>query len=217
MSQTEWPTFERVPAVAFVDVDGTLLAQTTTYLFARILYRRGLIRRSFFLRALYHGLQHRFGRLDYGRLIAIGLNSIAKTGNGDRARIVITRPGDPATVDLPELFRYAHDTRGDRARPAVAARSRPRLLRRRKTLLGRSMGPVARRQYGRCRRLRRQLERSGITGKSRPGRRRPAPRSPASARPNKRLGRRAPEKTASRKTRQRAGSASRSCARNLTP
>jgi HAD superfamily hydrolase (TIGR01490 family) len=78
MSQTEWPTFERVPAVAFVDVDGTLLAQTTTYLFARILYRRGLIRRSFFLRALYHGLQHRFGRLDYGRLIAIGLNSISR-------------------------------------------------------------------------------------------------------------------------------------------
>ena len=70
MSQTEWPTFERAPAVAFVDVDGTLLAQTTTFLFARILYRRGWIRRSFFLRALYHGLQHRFGRLDYGRLIA---------------------------------------------------------------------------------------------------------------------------------------------------
>jgi HAD superfamily hydrolase (TIGR01490 family) len=78
MRQTEWPTFERVPTVAFVDVDGTLLAQTTTYLFARILYRRGLIRRSFFLRALYHGLQHRFGRLDYGRLIAIGLKSIAR-------------------------------------------------------------------------------------------------------------------------------------------
>jgi HAD superfamily hydrolase (TIGR01490 family) len=78
MSQTEWPTFDRPPAVAFVDVDGTLLAQTTTYLFARILYRRGWIRRSFFLRALYHGLQHRFGRLDYGRLIAIGLNNIAR-------------------------------------------------------------------------------------------------------------------------------------------
>jgi HAD superfamily hydrolase (TIGR01490 family) len=77
MSQTEWPTFERVPAVAFVDVDGTLLAQTTTFFFARILYRRGWIRRSFFLRALYHGLQHRFGRLDYGRLIAIGMNYIS--------------------------------------------------------------------------------------------------------------------------------------------
>ena len=77
MSQTEWPTFERAPAVAFVDVDGTLLAQTTTFLFARILYRRGWIRRSFFLRALYHGLQHRFGRLDYGRLIAIGLTYIS--------------------------------------------------------------------------------------------------------------------------------------------
>src|SRR5438552_16859336 len=78
MSQSEWPTFKVPPAVAFVDVDGTLLAQTTTFLFARILYRRGLIRRSFFLRALYHGLQHRLGRLDYGRLIEIGLNYITR-------------------------------------------------------------------------------------------------------------------------------------------
>ncbi len=78
MSDSVWPTFERAPAVAFVDVDGTLLAQTTTFLFARILYRRGLIRRSFFLRALYHGMQHRFGRLDYGRLINIGLTQIAR-------------------------------------------------------------------------------------------------------------------------------------------
>ena len=78
MSQTNWPTFESTPAVAFVDVDGTLLAQTTTFLFARILYRKGWIRRSFFLRALYHGLQHRFGRLDYGRLIGIGMSYIAR-------------------------------------------------------------------------------------------------------------------------------------------
>ena len=78
MTTTEWPTFDRPPSVAFVDVDGTLLAQTTTFLFARILYRRGLIRRSFFLRALYHGLQHRFGRLDYGRLIEIGLSYISR-------------------------------------------------------------------------------------------------------------------------------------------
>jgi HAD superfamily hydrolase (TIGR01490 family) len=78
MSQSLWPKFESPPSVAFVDVDGTLLAQTTTYLFARILYQRGLLRRSFFLRALYHGLQHRFGRLDYGRLIEIGLNQIAR-------------------------------------------------------------------------------------------------------------------------------------------
>jgi HAD superfamily hydrolase (TIGR01490 family) len=78
MSASEWPSFDRSPVVAFVDVDGTLLAQTTTFLFARILYRRGWLRRSFFLRSLYHGLQHRFGRLDYGRLIAIGLRSIAR-------------------------------------------------------------------------------------------------------------------------------------------
>jgi HAD superfamily hydrolase (TIGR01490 family) len=71
-----WPHFREPPSVAFVDVDGTLLAHTTTFLFARILYRRGLLRRSFFLRALHHGLQHRFGRLDYGRLIEIGLGYI---------------------------------------------------------------------------------------------------------------------------------------------
>jgi len=73
-----WPNFDQAPALAFVDVDGTLLAQTTTYLFARILRRRGLIRRSFILRALYHGFQHRFGRLDYGRLVTFGLESIAR-------------------------------------------------------------------------------------------------------------------------------------------
>jgi HAD superfamily hydrolase (TIGR01490 family) len=78
MSANAWPVFPEPPAVAFVDVDGTLLAQTTTFLFARILYRRGWIRRSFLLRALYHGLQHRFGRLDYGRLIEIGLNYITR-------------------------------------------------------------------------------------------------------------------------------------------
>lgn len=78
MTSTDWPRFSEPPTVAFVDVDGTLLAQTTTFLFARILYRRGWIRRSFFLRALYHGLQHRFGRLDYGRLIEIGLTYIQR-------------------------------------------------------------------------------------------------------------------------------------------
>ncbi len=87
MSQSEWPTYETPPAVAFIDVDGTLLAHTTTYLFARILYRRGLIRRSFFLRALYHGFQHRFGRLDYGRLIEIGMGYIRRVPIIDLQRI----------------------------------------------------------------------------------------------------------------------------------
>jgi HAD superfamily hydrolase (TIGR01490 family) len=73
----DWPTYETPPAAAFIDVDGTLLAQTTTYLFARILRRRGLLRRSFVLRAIYHGLQHRFGRLDYGKLVNFGLKSIS--------------------------------------------------------------------------------------------------------------------------------------------
>jgi HAD superfamily hydrolase (TIGR01490 family) len=82
-----WPTFDKPPAVAFIDVDGTLLAETTTFLFARILRRRGLIKRSFVLRAMYNGLQHRFGRLDYGRLVAFGLQSIARIPIIDLQRI----------------------------------------------------------------------------------------------------------------------------------
>src|SRR3954451_17718355 len=78
MSQSAWPSFSQPPKAAFVDVDGTLLAETTTFLFARILYRRGLIRRSFLLRALYHGLQHKLGQLDYGRLIAYGRKNISR-------------------------------------------------------------------------------------------------------------------------------------------
>ncbi len=87
MSETIWPVYDQPPSVAFVDVDGTLLAETTTFLFARILQRRGLLRRSFLLRALYHGLQHRLGRLDYGTLIAYGLKSIASIPVVDLERI----------------------------------------------------------------------------------------------------------------------------------
>src|SRR4051794_14216903 len=93
-----WPSFDPPPRVAFFDVDGTLLAETTTYLFAGILRRRGLIRRSFILRALYHGLQHRFGRLDYGRLVAFGLQSIA-------------------SIPVVELERIAYDSFAEQVRP----------------------------------------------------------------------------------------------------
>jgi HAD superfamily hydrolase (TIGR01490 family) len=95
-----WPTFERPPVAAFVDVDGTLLAQTTTFLFARILRRRGLIKRSFVLRAMFHGLQHRFGRLDYGMLIAFGLKSIAR-------------------IPVIELERIAYDNFAEFVRPRL--------------------------------------------------------------------------------------------------
>ncbi len=73
-----WPTFDRPRRRRLwtsTDVTGRRL---TTLLFARILRRRGLINRSFMLRAVFHGLQHRFGRLDYGMLIAFGLKSIAR-------------------------------------------------------------------------------------------------------------------------------------------
>lgn len=95
-----WPRFDRPPSVAFIDVDGTLLAETTTYLFARILMRRGLIRRSSLLRALYHGLQHRFGRLDYGALIAYGLKSIA-------------------TIPVVELERIAYENFAEHVKPRL--------------------------------------------------------------------------------------------------
>jgi HAD superfamily hydrolase (TIGR01490 family) len=84
-----WPSFEVAPRLAFIDVDGTLLAETTTYLFARILRRRGLIKRSFILRALYHGFQHRLGRLDYGRLVGFGLKSISRIPVDDLRRIAL--------------------------------------------------------------------------------------------------------------------------------
>lgn len=100
MTATDWPRFSEPPSVAFVDVDGTLLAQTTTFLFARILYRRGLIRRSFLLRALYHGLQHRFGRLDYGRLIEIGLTYIQR-------------------IPVVELERIAYENFAEHVRPRL--------------------------------------------------------------------------------------------------
>src|SRR5438445_10217680 len=82
-----WPTYDTPPRVAFFDVDGTLLAETTTYLFAHVMLRRGLIGRSFVVRALYHGLQHRFGRLDYGRLVAFGLRNIAEVPVAELERI----------------------------------------------------------------------------------------------------------------------------------
>lgn len=97
---TPWPTFDTPPRVAFVDVDGTLLAETTTYLFARIMRHRGLIRRSFVLRAVYHGLQHKLGRLDYGRLVAFGLRSIA-------------------TIPVVELERIAYENFKDYVKPRL--------------------------------------------------------------------------------------------------
>lgn len=99
-TQRSWPRFDPVPRAAFLDVDGTLLAETTTYLFARILRRRGLIKRSFVLRALYHGLQHRLGRLDYGRLVGFGLKSIA-------------------TIPVVELERIAYDNFVEFVRPRL--------------------------------------------------------------------------------------------------
>lgn len=97
---SHWPRFNPAPPLAFLDVDGTLLAETTTYLFAHILRKRGLIRRSFVLRAMYHGLQHKLGRLDYGRLIAYGLRSIAR-------------------IPVVELERIAHENFAEHVKPRL--------------------------------------------------------------------------------------------------
>lgn len=72
-----WPTFAEPPSAAFFDVDGTLLAETTTVLYAHAMRERGWIGRSFMLRAIYHGLQHRFGRLEYAKLVQFGLTQIS--------------------------------------------------------------------------------------------------------------------------------------------
>ncbi len=73
-----WPSFDQPPSAAFFDVDGTLLAETTTYLYAQVLRERGMIDRSILWPALYHGFQHHFGRLNYGKLVDIGLKSISR-------------------------------------------------------------------------------------------------------------------------------------------
>jgi len=73
---TPWPTLDPAPPVVFLDVDGTLLAETTTFLFAKEMKRRGLLDNGFLIRAMYHGLQHRLGHLDYARLVAFGLRNI---------------------------------------------------------------------------------------------------------------------------------------------
>ena len=64
-----WPRHDPTPAAVFLDVDGTLLPDTTTFLFARHLHEAGLLPRRVLWQSLWHGLQHRAGRLDYARLI----------------------------------------------------------------------------------------------------------------------------------------------------
>ncbi|MDX2039331.1 MAG: HAD-IB family hydrolase [Isosphaeraceae bacterium] len=97
---THWPAYDRPPSVAFFDVDGTLLAETTTYLFAKILHRRGMIDRSFMLRAAYHGLQHKLGRLDYSALVDFGLRRIRN-------------------VPVVELERIAYDNFAENVKPRL--------------------------------------------------------------------------------------------------
>jgi HAD superfamily hydrolase (TIGR01490 family) len=95
-----WPRFDPPPRAAFLDVDGTLLAGTTTFYFAELLRVRGLIEPSYLIRMAYHGLQHRFGRLDYGRLLAFGLQRIRE-------------------IPLPELDALARESFERQVRPRL--------------------------------------------------------------------------------------------------
>lgn len=72
-----WPQYgEQYPDVFFLDVDGTLHPGTTAYLVALEMKRRGMVHGSFFMKSCWYGLQHRFGRLDYGRLLDLALNTL---------------------------------------------------------------------------------------------------------------------------------------------
>lgn len=72
-----WPDFSQDrPDACFLDVDGTLHPGTTAYLLALEMKRRGLVKGHFFRQALWYGLQHRFGRLNYERLIDHALDSL---------------------------------------------------------------------------------------------------------------------------------------------
>ena len=73
-----WPDYpiDNRPDTLFLDVDGTLHPGTTAYLVALEMKRRGLVKGSFFRRAIWFGLQHRFGRLNYEQLIDDALKMI---------------------------------------------------------------------------------------------------------------------------------------------
>ena len=97
---TTWPTFEPSPPVAFLDVDGTLLAETTSYLYAKLLRRRGMLDRSLMLRAAIYGLRHKLGRLDYGSLLDYGFRLIRD-------------------IPLVELERASYENFKDQVRPRL--------------------------------------------------------------------------------------------------
>ncbi len=95
-----WPTFSIPPRVAFLDVDGTLLPATTSFLMAQRLRRLGLLSRGFLLRSVYHGLQHRFGRLQYRRLVGYAIEQLG-------------------SIPLVELERQAYETFKEDVKPRL--------------------------------------------------------------------------------------------------
>jgi HAD superfamily hydrolase (TIGR01490 family) len=68
-----WPRFDRVPRVVFLDVDGTLLPRTTSFLLAARLIRLGHISRRAYTWSAWYGLRHRIGSLDYAGLVRSSL------------------------------------------------------------------------------------------------------------------------------------------------
>lgn len=74
-----WPDFSPDrPDACFLDVDGTLHPGTTAYLLALEMKNRGMLKGSFFRQALWYGIQHRFGRLNYEKLIDHALSALAR-------------------------------------------------------------------------------------------------------------------------------------------
>jgi HAD superfamily hydrolase (TIGR01490 family) len=98
--RSPWPRHDPAPAVAFLDVDGTLLPATTSFLFARELVRRGLVPRGLLVRNALRGLEHRLGVLDYARLAGA---SVAWLGR----------------IPMPELERIAYEVFASRVRPIL--------------------------------------------------------------------------------------------------
>lgn len=84
----KWPEYQdKRPEAFFLDVDGTLHPGTTAYLVAVEMKRRGIIKGSFIRRALWYGIQHRFGRLNYEQLMDETLKTMSRVPVIDLERI----------------------------------------------------------------------------------------------------------------------------------
>lgn len=73
-----WPRLQPAPEAVFLDVDGTLLPHTTSFLLTRRLVRRRLVSRRALAWAAWYGLRHRTGSIDYAGLLRSTLPVLAR-------------------------------------------------------------------------------------------------------------------------------------------